>query len=100
VAATVVNVNTTNGSRPMKGQGGCAASKPALEYATRQLAVDLGARPVRSNTVYCGPMRGPSAEVGMQRMANRSGIAFAEVEQWFTAAITQGRIPVDHEVVR
>lgn len=94
----VVNVNSTNSIRPMKGQGGYGASKAALEYATRQLAVDLGDRPIRCNTVYCGPMRGPSLEAGMQHMADRSGVSFGEIEQGFTAALTQGRIPEDGDV--
>jgi NAD(P)-dependent dehydrogenase (short-subunit alcohol dehydrogenase family) len=94
----VVSVNTMSSVGPMKGQGAYGASKAALEFAMRQLAVDLGPRGIRCNTVYCGPMRGPNLEDAMQKWADRRGVTYDEIVQSVSAVMAQGWIPADADV--
>jgi NAD(P)-dependent dehydrogenase (short-subunit alcohol dehydrogenase family) len=95
---SIVNINTMSSARPMKGQGAYGASKAALEFATRQLAVDLGGRGIRCNTVYCGPMRGPNLDDAMEKWAERRGVTFEEIVDAVSAVIAQGSIPEDADV--
>lgn len=94
----VVSVNTMSSIGPMKGQGAYGASKTALEFAMRQLAVDLGGRGIRCNTVYCGPMRGPNLDDAMEKWAQRRGVTYEEIVDAVSAVIAQGHIPTDAEV--
>ena len=84
--------------KPMKGQGAYGASKAALEFATRQLAVDLGGRGIRCNTVYCGPMRGPNLVDAMEKWAERRGVTYDEIVSAVSAVMAQGSIPADADV--
>jgi NAD(P)-dependent dehydrogenase (short-subunit alcohol dehydrogenase family) len=95
---SIVNINTMSSSKPMKGQGAYGASKAALEFATRQLAVDLGGRGIRCNTVYCGPMRGPNLDDAMEKWAERRGVTYDEIVDSVTAVMAQGWIPRDADV--
>lgn len=95
---SVVSVNTMSSVGPMKGQGAYGASKAALEFAMRQLAVDLGGRGIRCNTVYCGPMRGPNLDDAMEKWAQRRGVTYDEIVGAVTAVIAQGQIPTDADV--
>ena len=95
---SVVSVNTMSSVGPMRGQGAYGASKAALEFAMRQLAVDLGGRGIRCNTVYCGPMRGPNLDDAMEKWAERRGVGYDEIVAAVTAVIAQGRIPTDADV--
>jgi NAD(P)-dependent dehydrogenase (short-subunit alcohol dehydrogenase family) len=94
----IVSVNTMSSVGPMKGQGAYGASKAALEFAMRQLAVDLGSRGIRCNTVYCGPMRGPNLDDAMEKWAERRGVTYDEIVAAVSAVIAQGRIPSDADV--
>jgi len=95
---SIVNINTMSSSKPMKGQGAYGASKAALEFATRQLAVDLGGRGIRCNTVYCGPMRGPNLDDAMEKWAERRGVTYDDIVSAVTAVMAQGWIPGDADV--
>jgi NAD(P)-dependent dehydrogenase (short-subunit alcohol dehydrogenase family) len=94
----IVNINTMSSLKPMKGQGAYGASKAALEFATRQLAVDLGGRGIRCNTVYCGPMRGPNLVDAMEKWAERRGVTYDEIVSAVSAVMAQGSIPADADV--
>ncbi len=94
----VVSINTMSSVGPMKGQGAYGASKSALEFAMRQLAVDLGGRGIRCNTVYCGPMRGPNLDDAMEKWAQRRGVTYEEIVDSVSAVIAQGHIPADADV--
>jgi len=96
----VVNVNTMSATRPMKNQGGYGGSKAALEFLTRQLAVELGPTGVRLNTVYCGPMIGPNLNAAMELWAQRRGETFDEVKAAVAANMALGRIPEDDDAAR
>jgi NAD(P)-dependent dehydrogenase (short-subunit alcohol dehydrogenase family) len=96
----IVNVNTMSATRPMKMQGAYGGSKAALEFLTRQLAVELGPRGVRCNTVYCGPMLGPNLFDAMDKWAVRRGESREEVESTVASNMAIGRIPEDAESAR
>jgi NAD(P)-dependent dehydrogenase (short-subunit alcohol dehydrogenase family) len=96
----VVNVNTMSATRPMKMQGAYGGSKAALEFLTRQLAVELGPTGVRCNTVYCGPMLGPNLSDAMDKWAERRGESREEVEATVATNMAIGRIPEDEESAR
>jgi NAD(P)-dependent dehydrogenase (short-subunit alcohol dehydrogenase family) len=96
----IVNVNTMSATRPMRMQGAYGGSKAALEFLTRQLAVELGGKGIRCNTVYCGPMLGPNLSDAMGKWAQRRGETFAEVEATVATNMALGRIPEDEESAR
>lgn len=99
-AGAVVNVNTMSATRPMKNQGGYGGSKAALEFLTRQLAVELGPTGIRFNTVYCGPMVGPNLNAAMEAWAGRRGETFEQVRATVAGNMALGRIPEDEEAAR
>jgi NAD(P)-dependent dehydrogenase (short-subunit alcohol dehydrogenase family) len=96
----IVNVNTMSATRPMRMQGAYGGSKAALEFLTRQLAVELGPRGIRCNTVYCGPMLGPNLADAMDKWAERRGESREEVEATVATNMAIGRIPEDEESAR
>ena len=96
----IVNVNTMSATRPMKMQGAYGGSKAALEFLTRQLAVELGPQGIRCNTVYCGPMLGPNLSDAMDKWAERRGETRDEVEATVASNMAIGRIPADAESAR
>jgi len=98
--ASVVNVNTMSASRPMKNQGGYGGSKAALEFLTRQLAVELGPSGVRLNTVYCGPMIGPNLNSAMEAWAERRGETFESIRSAVASNMALCSIPEDDEAAR
>jgi NAD(P)-dependent dehydrogenase (short-subunit alcohol dehydrogenase family) len=93
----IVNVNTMSATRPMKMQGGYGASKAALEFLTRQLAVELGGMGIRANTVYCGPMIGPNLSDAMDAWAERRSETREQIERTVASNMALGRIPLDAE---
>lgn len=96
----VVNINTMSATRPMRGQGAYGGSKAALEFLTRQLAVDLGPQGIRLNTLYCGPMQGPNLSNAMDGWAARRGETREAIERAVAANMALGRIPRDAESAR
>jgi len=96
----VVNVNTASAVRPMEAQGGYGASKAAMEFLTRQLAVELGPSGVRLNTVYCGPMLGPSLDMAFSFWAAQQNRSVDEVTADLAANMALRRIPADEEVAQ
>ncbi len=96
----IVNVNTMSATRPMKMQGAYGSSKAALEFLTRQLAVELGPKGIRCNTVYCGPMLGPNLSDAMDKWAERRGETREQVEATVATNMAIGRIPADAESAR
>jgi len=94
---SIVNVNTMSSRRVMIAQGAYGVSKAALTAATRQLAVELGPKGIRVNTVILGPMRGPNLDSAMANWALRRGVALEEVEAEVARNMAMGRIPEDAE---
>ena len=96
----VLNVSSTSALRPMRRQGGYASSKAAMEFLTRQLAVELGPSGVRLNTVYCGPMEGPNLTAALERWAQARDESVEQTRAAVAANIAQGRIPEDDDAAR
>jgi NAD(P)-dependent dehydrogenase (short-subunit alcohol dehydrogenase family) len=93
----IVNVNTMSSRQVMMAQGAYGVSKAGLTAATRQLAVELGPRNIRANTVVLGPMRGPSLDAAMQSWAKRRSVTLEEVVADVESSMALGRIPEDAE---
>ena len=93
----IINVNTMSSRHVMLAQGAYGVSKAALTAATRQLAVELGPRGIRVNTVILGPMRGPNLDSAMSNWAKRRGVSFEEVQAEVSQNIALHRIPEDAE---
>lgn len=96
----VINVNTTSAIRPMDAQGAYGGSKAAMEFLTRQLAVELGPSGVRCNTVYCGPMAGPSLDLAFMFWAEQRKQTVEQVQAEVATTLALGRIPADEEVAQ
>lgn len=93
----IVNVNTMSSRHVMLAQGAYGVSKAALTAATRQLAVELGPKGIRVNTVILGPMRGPNLDSAMANWAARRGVALEDVEAEVARNMALQRIPEDAE---
>jgi NAD(P)-dependent dehydrogenase (short-subunit alcohol dehydrogenase family) len=96
----VVNINTMSAFRPMAYQGGYGGSKAALEFLTRQMAVELGSTGIRFNTVYCGPMLGPNLEMAFDSWAEARGETVDEVKAAVATTMALGRIPEDDDAAK
>lgn len=70
----VVMVNTMSVRRIAAGAGAYAASKAALESATKTLAVELGPDGIRVNGIHPGYIWGPSVESYLQSLAHERGV--------------------------
>jgi NAD(P)-dependent dehydrogenase (short-subunit alcohol dehydrogenase family) len=70
----VVMVNTMSVRRIAAGAGAYAASKAALESATKTLAVELGPDGIRVNGIHPGYIWGPSVESYFQALAHERGV--------------------------
>lgn len=99
-SGAVVNVNTMSAHRPMAYQGGYGGSKAALEFLTRQMAVELSPTGVRFNTVFCGPMLGPNLEMAFDSWAQARGETVDEVKAAVASNMAIGRIPEDEETAK
>lgn len=53
---SIINISSLNSRRPPPGFSGYAASKAALEAATRTLAMELGGSQIRVNAILPGPV--------------------------------------------
>jgi NAD(P)-dependent dehydrogenase (short-subunit alcohol dehydrogenase family) len=93
----IINVNTMSSRQVMLAQGAYGVSKAALTAATRQLAVELGPKGIRVNTVILGPMRGPNLASAMANWAQRRGVTLEEIEAEVGRNMALGRIPEDAE---
>lgn len=93
----IINVSSSSATRPMAMQGAYSASKAALEFATRQLASELGGRNVRVNTLICGPMMGKNLDQAMHMWAEQKGISYEESYNRTASVMALQRIPDDSE---
>lgn len=75
----VVMVNTMSVRRIEPGAGAYAASKAALESATKTLAVELGADGIRVNGIHPGYIWGPSVEIYLDYLAQQRGVTPEDV---------------------
>jgi NAD(P)-dependent dehydrogenase (short-subunit alcohol dehydrogenase family) len=75
----VVMVNTLSAHKIQGGRGAYAASKAALENATKTLALELGPHGIRVNGIHPGYIWGPSVQWYFRHLAERRGVTPEQV---------------------
>ena len=79
--ASVVNIGSISGKRPLADRTPYAASKMAVVGLTRTLAFELGDDDVTVNAVCPGPTKGPRIERVIEAQAERLGVGFEEAKR-------------------
>ena len=79
--ASVVNVSSISGKRPLEDRTPYAASKMALIGLTRTLAFELDDDDVTVNAVCPGPTAGPRIERVIEAQAERLGVGYEEAKR-------------------
>ncbi len=69
----IAMISTIGGRRPRAHQLDYAASKSAVQAATRALALELGPDGIRVNTLAMGWMQGPPVDEGVRKIAAERG---------------------------
>lgn len=95
---SIVMINTMSIRQVNPGYLAYAASKAALEAATRGIAREVGADQVRVNSVMPGYIWGPSVEAYLEGQAKREGISKEAAIAQVTQFIPLGRIPHSDEI--
>ena len=94
-SGSVVMINSMITKKPLPAQAGYAASKGALEAATKVLATELGPSGIRVNAVFMGWMWGPPVEMFVQMSAEAEGVDQQVIIDRVTRNIPLGFIPDD-----
>jgi NAD(P)-dependent dehydrogenase (short-subunit alcohol dehydrogenase family) len=94
----VVMINTMSVRRIQARFGAYAASKGALETATKTLAVELGRHGIRVNGIHPGYIWGPSVEAYFAHLAERRGVSPEEVYREVAAETCLEYIPSSEEI--
>lgn len=79
--ASVINISSISGKRPLEERTPYAASKMALIGLTRTLAFELGDDGVTANAVCPGPTAGPRIERVIEAQAERLGVEYEEAKR-------------------
>ncbi len=79
--ASVINIGSISGKRPLEDRTPYAASKMALVGFTRTLAFELGDDDVTVNAVCPGPTEGPRIERVIEAQAERLGVDYEEAKR-------------------
>ena len=95
---SIVMINTMSTRVVNPGYAAYAASKAALEAATRGMAKELGADQIRVNSVMPGYIWGAAVEAHFERQAKSRGISKEEAIGEITRDIPLGRIPHSDEI--
>lgn len=74
--ASIVNISSMSGKRPLENRTPYAASKMAVIGLTRTLAFELGDDDIRVNAVCPGATAGPRIESVIERQADRAGVDY------------------------
>lgn len=94
----VVNVASVSGKRPLVNRTPYTASKMAVIGLTRTLAMEVGSRGVRVNSLSPGYVRGPRMERNFRLEAQARGVPVSDVEAAFVARTAMKRMVTEEEV--
>ena len=94
----VVMVNTMSAHRIEPAYGAYAASKGALETATKTLAVELGQHGIRVNGIHPGYIWGDSVEWYFGYLGKKRGISGEEVYREVASETALGYLPHSSEI--
>lgn len=79
--ASVINVSSISGKRPLENRTPYTASKMAVIGLTRTLAFELGEDDVTVNAICPGATRGPRIDAVIEAQAESLGVDFEEAKQ-------------------
>lgn len=97
--ASVVNVSSISGKRPLEGRTPYTASKTAVIGLTRTLAFELGEDDVTVNAVCPGATKGPRIKRVIERQAEERGVDYEEAKrQVFTDDAALGELVEPEDV--
>jgi NAD(P)-dependent dehydrogenase (short-subunit alcohol dehydrogenase family) len=94
----IVMVNTMSAHRIEPTYGAYAASKGALETATKTLAAELGVHGIRVNGIHPGYIWGDSVEWYFGYLGKKRGISGEEVYQEVASETALGYLPHSSEI--
>ena len=92
---SIVNVGTMATRKPLRGEGGYAVAKGAVNTATQFLALELGEHGIRCNAAILGWLDGPGVRFYLTMTAEQKGISEQEVYDDIASRNPLGRIPPD-----
>lgn len=92
---SIVNVGTMATRKPLRGEGGYAVAKGAVNTATQFLALELGEHNIRCNAAILGWLDGPGVRFYLTMTAEQKGISEQEVYDDIASRNPLGRIPTD-----
>ena len=99
--ASVVNISSISGKRPLEDRTPYTASKMAVIGVTRTLAFELGNDNVTVNAVCPGATAGPRIDRVIQRQAERRGISIEEAKRTvFTDDAALGELVEPEDVAK
>ncbi|MBW0104414.1 SDR family NAD(P)-dependent oxidoreductase [Pseudonocardia sp. KRD291] len=96
----VVNVSSVSGKRPLPRRTPYCASKAAVLGLTTSLAVEVGPRGVRVNSLSPGPVEGDRMERNFRLDAQRTGTSVEQAREAFVGRAALGRMVTADEVGR
>ncbi|SEH17850.1 NAD(P)-dependent dehydrogenase, short-chain alcohol dehydrogenase family [Natronorubrum sediminis] len=79
--ASIVNISSISGKRPLENRTPYTASKMAVIGLTRTLAFELGDDDVTVNAVCPGPTAGPRIERVIENQAEQRGLSYEEAKR-------------------
>jgi NAD(P)-dependent dehydrogenase (short-subunit alcohol dehydrogenase family) len=95
----VLNVASASGKRPLAWRTPYTASKMAVIGLTRTLAVEVGGRGVRVNTLSPGYVQGARMARNFRLQSERTGVPASQIEAEFAARAALNRMVTEEEVV-
>jgi NAD(P)-dependent dehydrogenase (short-subunit alcohol dehydrogenase family) len=95
---SIVMINSMSTHRLEPTYGAYAASKGALETATKTLALELGSHGIRVNGVFPGYIWGDSVEWYLGYLGKKRGITGEDVYQELAAQTALGYLPHSSEI--
>ena len=96
----IVNVSTMASAKPHIGEAGYAASKGAINVASKYLAAELGPSNIRVNVIRMGWMLGAPVQTYLIFAAQEQGVPEKQIYDAVAANIALRRIVTDDECAR